>query len=148
MATLTGTIQPKADEIDRAWFVVDAADKTVGRLATRIASILRGKEKAVYTPHVDTGDFVVVINAEKAVLTGNKDADKMYYSHSGRPGALKSETAGEVRRRYPTRLVERVVKGMLPKGKLGRAQLKKLKVYAGTKNPHEAQNPETVAFGA
>ena len=145
---MSRTYSPKAGEVERRWYVVDASAAPLGRLSTRVATLLTGKHKPQYARHIDTGDFVVVINAEKAVLTGNKDADKMYYSHSGRPGALKSETAGEVRSRYPTRLVERAVKGMLPKGKLGRAQLKKLKVYAGTKHPHEAQNPETVAFGA
>lgn len=135
------TYSPKVGEVERSWFVVDAADRPLGRLSTEIARVLRGKHKPTWAPHVDTGDFVIVVNAERTVLTGNKEDEKVYHRHSGRPGSLKSETARELRRRRPTQLVERAVKGMLPKNSLGRRQLKKLKVYEGPDHPHEAQQP-------
>jgi large subunit ribosomal protein L13 len=145
---MSRTYSPKVGEVERRWYVVDAADIPLGRLSTEVARVLRGKHKPQFTPHIDTGDFVVVVNAAKTVLTGNKEAGKTYYRHSGRPGSLRSETAAEVRKRYPIRLVERAVGGMLPKGPLGRRQLKKLKVYAGAEHPHAAQQPETLSVGA
>ncbi len=136
------TYSPKVGEIERKWYVVDAEGQTLGRLSTVLARVLTGKHKPQYAPHVDTGDFVVVLNAEKTVLTGRKEENKIYYRHSGRPGNLKSETAGELRARRPALLVERAVQRMLPKNRLGRQQFKKLKVYAGTEHPHTAQHPE------
>ena len=135
------TYSPKANEIERAWYLVDAQGKTLGRLSTEIARVLTGKNKPQWAPHVDTGDFVVVINAEHAVLTGRKEEQKIYYRHSGKPGNLKMETAGHLRERRPGQMIQRAVKGMLPKNKLGRRQLKKLKVYAGAEHPHSAQQP-------
>lgn len=134
----------KKEEVTRDWFLVDADNKVLGRMATEIANILRGKMKPIYTPSVDTGDFVVVINAEKIQLTGNKLADKMYYSHSGFPGGIKSITAGKLIEKKPEDLIRKAVKGMLPKNKLARHMLKKLKVYAGSVHPHEAQQPKTL----
>ena len=145
---MSSTYSPKVGEVERRWYVVDAADIPLGRLSARVATVLIGKHKPQYAFHVDTGDFVIVVNASKTRLTGNKEADKMYYRHSGKPGNLKSETAGEVRKKHPARLVERAVKGMLPKGKLGRAQFGKLKVYAGPDHPHAAQQPEPLTVGS
>jgi len=142
------TYSPKAAEIDRQWYVVDAAGVSLGRLSSKIARILTGKEKPTYARHLDMGDFVVVVNAEKAVLTGRKNEKKVYYRQSGRPGGLKQETAAELRQRRPERLVELAVKGMLPKGPLGRAQFRKLKVYAGPDHPHAAQQPQPLEIGA
>jgi large subunit ribosomal protein L13 len=139
------TYSPKAGEIERKWFVVDAAGIPLGRLSTTVARILTGKHKPVYAPHQDTGDFVIVVNAEKAVLTGRKEQEKVYYRHSGRPGSLKQETAAHLRKRRPTQLVERAVRGMLPRNRLGRRQLRKLKVYAGSEHPHQAQKPVALA---
>lgn len=136
------TYMAKPNEVERKWYLVDATDKTLGRLATEVATLLRGKHKPEYTPHVDTGDFVVVINAEKIKLTGNKLNDKVYYRHSGYTGGLKATTAGEMLQKHPIRLIEFAVKGMLPKTSLGRKQGMKLKVYAGSEHPHEAQQPE------
>lgn len=135
------TYSAKPSEIQRSWYVVDAEGKTLGRLATTIAATLRGKHKAIYTPHIDTGDFVVVINAGKVRVTGNKDREKMYYRHSNYPGGLKSTSLRDMRKRHPERILEAAVKGMLPQGTLGRQQLKKLKLYAGTEHPHGAQQP-------
>lgn len=135
------TYHAKKESVDREWFVIDAEGKILGRLASEIARRLRGKHKAVYSPHVDTGDFVVVINAEKIVLTGKKLDDKIYYHHSGYPGGLKSISAGKLLKKKPESLVTEAVKGMLPKGTLGRQMLKKLKVYAGKDHPHSAQKP-------
>jgi large subunit ribosomal protein L13 len=135
------TYSAKGGEIQRKWFVVDAEGQTLGRLATTIAATLRGKHKAMYTPHIDTGDFVVVINAEKVVVTGNKETQKMYYRHSDFPGGLKTTSLKDMRSRHPERIIENAVRGMLPGTNLGRTQLKKLKVYAGANHPHEAQNP-------
>ena len=142
------TYSPRAADIDRRWFVVDAAGVPLGRLSSKVARILMGKEKPTYARHLDMGDFVVVVNAEKAVLTGRKEEQKVYYRQSGRPGGLKQETAMELRRRRPERLVELAVKGMLPKGPLGRAQFKKLKVYSGPEHPHAAQQPQPLEIGA
>jgi large subunit ribosomal protein L13 len=134
---------PKEAEITREWVVMDAADKVLGRFATEVARLLRGKHKPEFTPHLDTGDFVVVVNAERVRMTGNKIDDKVYYRHSGRPGSLKSETARERLDKYPERVIQAAVWGMLPKNRLGRKLLSKLKVYAGPNHPHEAQQPKT-----
>jgi large subunit ribosomal protein L13 len=136
------TWNAKPGEVERRWYLVDADGKTLGRLATRIADTLRGKDKPQYTPHVDTGDFVVVVNAEKIAVTGNKLDDKRYYRHSGYPGGIRSRTLREELERRPTEVIRKAVKGMLPRNKLARAQLTKLKVYAGPEHPHEAQSPE------
>lgn len=133
---------PKVAEIQPKWFVVDAEGKVLGRLAVKIADIIRGKNKPTYTPHLDTGDYVVVINAEKVVLTGSKETQKVYQRYSGYMGGLKEQTAADVRAKTPERLIEDAVWGMLPKGRLGRAVFKKLKVYAGPANQHEAQKCE------
>jgi large subunit ribosomal protein L13 len=132
----------KKGDIDRKWYIVDAKDAVLGRLATKVAIYLRGKNKAVFTPNVDTGDFVVVINADKIKLTGNKVTDKVYYHHSGYIGGIKAKTAKEMLEQTPERIVEKAVRGMLPKNTLGRAMLKKLKVYRGPEHPHKAQSPE------
>jgi large subunit ribosomal protein L13 len=136
------TYQAKAtDRPDREWYVVDADGKTLGRLATQIADALRGKRKPEYTPHCDTGDFVVVINAEKIAVTGKKLEQKIYYKHSGYPGGLRERTLKEQLNRQPTEVLRKAVKGMLPRNRLGRAQLTKLKIYAGPEHPHDAQAP-------
>lgn len=134
----------KAGEVERKWVLVDAEGATLGRLATQVAGILRGKNKPQFTPHTDTGDFVVVVNAEKVVLSGNKAATKRYYRHSGYLGGLHSESYAQAMERHPERIIEHAVRGMLPKTTLGRQQLKKLKVYAGPEHPHTAQNPEKI----
>lgn len=138
------TYSAKPVEVQRKWFIVDAEGKTLGRLATTIAATLRGKHKPTYTPHIDTGDFVVVINAEKVRVTGNKEVQKNYYRHSNYPGGLKTTSLKELRARYPERIIENAVRGMLPGSNLGRQQLKKLKVYTGATHPHDAQNPTTL----
>jgi large subunit ribosomal protein L13 len=135
------TYNPKPGEIQRDWLIVDAEGKTLGRLATQIAERLRGKGKAVFAPHVDTGDFVVVVNAEKIAVTGKKLDEKMYYKHSGYPGGLRERTLRAQLNRQPTEVLRKAVKGMLPRNRLGRAQLTKLKIYAGPEHPHEAQAP-------
>ena len=145
---LQKTYAPKAGEVDRRWFVVDAAGVPLGRLSSRVARLLTGKEKPTYARHLDVGDFVIVINARQTVLTGNKEDDKIYYRQSGRPGGLKSRTAAELRARKPEQLVEYAVKGMLPKGPLGRQQYRKLKVYAGADHPHAPQRPEVLDLNA
>jgi large subunit ribosomal protein L13 len=132
----------------RDWVLVDAEGKTLGRLATQIADALRGKRKPEYTPHCDSGDFVVVVNAEKIRVTGNKINDKIYYRHSGYPGGLRSRTLGEMLERQPEEVIRKAVKGMLPRNRLARAQLRKLKVYAGPAHPHEAQNPKQMEVEA
>jgi large subunit ribosomal protein L13 len=137
------TFLPKVDEIERKWYVVDADKQVLGRLAVQIANALRGKDKACFTPHLDCGDFIVVINAEKVVLTGKKDIKKIYQNYSGYRGGRKEQTADVVRSKNPTRLVRDAVWGMMPKGRLGRAQFSKLKVYAGPEHPHVAQQAET-----
>ncbi|MBI5485143.1 MAG: 50S ribosomal protein L13 [Deltaproteobacteria bacterium] len=136
----------KAENVKRDWYIVDAQDAVLGRLSTQVASILRGKNKAIYTPSVDTGDFVIVVNAEKIALTGRKLADKVYYSHSGYVGGLKEITAGELLVKKPEDLIRKSVKGMLPKNKLAKAMLSKLKIYAGPNHPHEAQQPKNLAL--
>jgi large subunit ribosomal protein L13 len=141
------TYNAKPGEVERRWYVVDADGQTLGRLATRIADTLRGKDKAQYTPHVDTGDFVVVVNAEKVVVTGNKLDQKRYYRHSGYPGGLRSRTLREQLERRPTEVIRKAVKGMLPKNRLARKQLNKLKIYAGPEHPHEAQAPQPLEVG-
>ncbi|QTD39813.1 50S ribosomal protein L13 [Sporosarcina sp. Te-1] len=136
------TFMAKGHEVERKWLVVDAEGQTLGRLASEVAAILRGKHKPTFTPHVDTGDHVIIINAEKIQLTGNKLHDKIYYRHSNHPGGIKSRTALEMRTNYPTKMLELAIKGMLPKGPLGRQTIKKLHVYAGAEHPHTAQKPE------
>lgn len=133
-------------EVERKWYVIDAEDKTLGKIASEVASILRGKKKPIYTPHVDTGDYVIVINAEKVRVTGKKEEQKIYKSHSGYPGGLKETTLRELRAKKPEEIIRHAVKGMMPKGKLGRQMFKKLKVYAGPEHPHTAQNPEEWTF--
>jgi large subunit ribosomal protein L13 len=138
----TWTVRP--GDIERKWYIVDANNLILGRLATRIATVLRGKHRPQYTPHVDCGDHVIVINAEKIRVTGNKENDKIYYRHSGYAGGLKSITLEKQREKHPERIIEAAVKGMMPKGPLGRSMLKKLKVYAGEDHPHTAQQPEAI----
>ncbi len=140
------TASARPADVERRWHVVDAENQVVGRLAARVAAVLRGKHKPSYTPHVDTGDFVVVVNAEKARFTGQKETQKEYFSHSGYPGGVKTATPKQMRARKPTFIVENAVKGMLPKNPLGRAMLKKLKVYAGPEHPHDAQQPQPLAL--
>ena len=140
------TVSTKPAEVTRDWYVVDAADQTLGRLATEIARRLRGKHKPEYTPHVDTGDYIVVINAEKVRVTGNKAQDKMYYRHTGYPGGLRSMSFEKMMSLHPERTIEFAVKGMLPKGPLGRAMYSKLKVYANAEHPHQAQQPQQLAL--
>lgn len=135
------TFSPKPGDIDRAWHVIDASDVVLGRLASQSAQLLRGKHKPIYAPHVDTGDFVIIVNAEKVSLSGKKRENRFVHSHSGYPGGLKSRSIGEELERFPSRLVERAVKGMLPHNRLGRAMAGKLKVYAGPEHPHTAQKP-------
>ena len=132
----------RPQEVERKWYVVDAEGQTLGRLATEIARILRGKNKPQYTPHVDTGDFVVVVNAEKVVVTGRKAEQKVYRRHSGYPGGLKETSYEQMMERRPTEILRRAVKGMMPKNRLARQQLRKLKIYAGPEHPHAAQNPQ------
>lgn len=136
------TYSPKPGDLSRAWHVIDAEGVVLGRLATEVATLLRGKHKATFAPHVDTGDFVIIVNAEKVALTGNKREQKFAYRHSGYPGGLRKRSFGELLDTKPERLLEKVVRGMLPKNKLGRAQAKKLKVYAGAAHPHAAQQPQ------
>jgi large subunit ribosomal protein L13 len=136
------TYIPKATSLDRRWFVIDASGKVLGKIATAAATVLSGKRKPTYTPFLDTGDHVVVINADQVVLTGKKETDKLYRHHSGFMGGLKSRMARDVRQEHPARLVEEAVRGMLPKTKLGRAMFLKLKVYPGAKHPHQAQKPQ------
>ena len=143
----TISARPEDMEKERVWYVMDATNKPLGRLAVDAARILRGKHKAIFTPHVDTGDFVIIINAEKVALTGSKLAQKRAYRHSGYPGGLSSMTYIEMLEKHPTRAVEKAVRGMLPKNSIGRAQLTKLKVYAGAEHPHAAQQPKTYTLG-
>jgi large subunit ribosomal protein L13 len=138
------TILPTPETIEAKWYIVDAADQRLGRLATAIAMVLRGKNKPTFTPHIDTGDFVVVINAEKIQVTGKKSTQKLYRRHSGRPGGMKTETFAKLQVRIPERIIEQAVKGMLPKNSMGRHLFTKMKVYAGTEHPHAAQKPEVM----
>jgi large subunit ribosomal protein L13 len=140
------TYHAKTGEVEREWLLVDATDLTLGRLASEIAQILKGKRKPQYTPHIDTGDFVIVVNASKINLTGNKLTDKEYFRHTGFPGGLKSQTLGDLLAKDPRKVVERAVKGMLPKNTLGRAMGMKLKVYAGPEHPHAAQKPRQITL--
>ena len=142
------TFTPKTADIKREWFVVDAAGMTLGRLATVVASTLRGKTKPYYAPHLDTGDFVIVVNAEKIEVTGKKETQKVYYRHSGYPGGLRGVPLGEMRRTFPDRILTAAVRGMLPRTQLGEEQLKKLKIYAGPEHPHAAQQPRQLAFAS
>jgi large subunit ribosomal protein L13 len=144
----SGTARVSAEDVRREWFVVDAADQVLGRLATRVARVLSGKHRRNYVPYLDMGDFVVVTNAEKVRLTGTKLDVKMYRRHTGFPGGLRSVGARELQARYPERLIEEAIRGMLPKSKLGRKQIKKLKVYRGPKHPHEAQQPRPMKVSA
>ncbi|ARB92429.1 50S ribosomal protein L13 [Legionella longbeachae] len=136
------TFSAKSHEVKRDWLVVDASDKVLGRLATEIARRLRGKHKAEYTPHVDTGDYIIVTNAEKVIVTGRKFTNKMYYRHTGYPGGIKSDSFEKLQARNPVRIIELAVKGMLPKNPLGREMYRKLKVYVGNEHPHAAQQPK------
>ncbi len=138
------TFSAKSQSVERSWYVVDATDKVLGRLASEVARRLRGKHKPEYTPHVDTGDYIVIVNAEKVHVTGNKVKDKVYYHHTGYPGGIKSFTFEKLLQRAPERIIETAVKGMLPKGPLGRAMYRKLKVYAGPEHRHAAQQPKTL----
>ena len=140
------TISIRADEINRKWFIVDAEGQTLGRLASEIAQIIRGKKKPFYTPHMDMGDFVVVVNAEKVKVTGNKEKDKSYFRHSGFPGGVTQISLQKVRQDFPGRIITNAVKGMLPHNRLGRQLLTHLKVYSGTEHPHAAQLPKTITF--
>ncbi|MGM0561034.1 MAG: 50S ribosomal protein L13 [Pseudomonadota bacterium] len=143
------TYSAKPAEVEKKWFVIDAEDIVLGRLASRVANILRGKHKAIYTPHVDTGDHVIVINAEKVKLTGRKYSDRRFYWHTGHPGGIKDRTMGEtLEGRFPERVIYKAVERMVPSGPLGREQLRKLRVYAGTEHPHEAQQPEVLDIAA
>ena len=144
---MTRTFSPKPADIKREWIVIDATDVVLGRLASHTAAILRGKHKPTFAPHMDMGDFVIIVNAEKIALTGQKLEKKLAYHHSGYPGGLSSETYIEMLEKHPTRAVEKAVRGMLPKNSLGRAQIKKLKVYAGAEHPHAAQQPTTYTLG-
>ena len=135
------TISMRAQDVQRSWLIVDAENKTLGRLASEVARRLRGKHKPEYTPHVDTGDYVIVVNADKVTVTGKKTTDKMYYRHSGYPGGIKAISFEHLREKHPERIIEKAVKGMLPRNPLGRAMFRKLKVYAGDEHPHSAQQP-------
>ncbi len=140
------TVSARPAEVEQQWYVIDAENQVVGRLASQVAAILRGKHKPYFTPHVDCGDYVIIVNADKARFSGKKETDKLYYRYSGYPGGLKTRTAKEMRQRRPDYIMRHAVKGMLPKGPLGRSMLKKLKVYASPKHPHEAQQPKVLAL--
>jgi len=142
------TINPSIDSINRQWYLVDAENQTLGRLATEVAAVLRGKNKPYFTPHLDTGDFVVIVNAEKIQVTGRKGTQKLYRRHSGRPGGMKVETFNALQERIPERIVEKAIKGMLPHNALGRQLFRKLKVYKGSEHPHAAQNPKVLSFNS
>jgi large subunit ribosomal protein L13 len=143
---MTKTLPPSIDSLERQWYLVDAENQTLGRLASEVAQVLRGKNKPCYTPHLDTGDFVVIINADKVRVSGNKDTQKVYRRHSGRPGGMKTETFEHLQARLPERIVEKAIKGMLPHNALGRQLFRKLKVYKGTEHPHGAQQPQVLAL--
>ncbi|KTC64528.1 50S ribosomal protein L13 (plasmid) [Legionella adelaidensis] len=136
------TFSAKAHEVKRDWYLIDASDKTLGRLATEVARRLRGKHKAEYTPHVDTGDYIIITNAEKVTVTGRKFKEKMYYHHTGFPGGIKEISFDKLQKKNPAQIIERAVKGMLPKNPLGREMYRKLKIYTGTEHPHAAQQPK------
>ena len=141
-----GTYSARREDINRQWFVVDAQGMPIGRLAVEVAKILRGKHKPIFTPHVDCGDHVIVVNAAKCVLTGNNKGEELIYRHSGYPGGLRAESFESLRERRPEAIIERAVRGMLPKNRLGRQMLRKLKVYAGSEHPHRAQSPQPLEF--
>ncbi len=138
------TTSAKPAEVVHEWFVIDATDKVLGRVASEVAARLRGKHKAIYTPHVDTGDYIIIINAAKIRVTGNKETDKIYYRHTGYPGGLRETSFRDMQAKHPGRAIEKAVKGMLPKGPLGYAMIKKLKVYGGAEHPHTAQQPKVL----
>jgi large subunit ribosomal protein L13 len=140
------TYLPSQDSLAQNWYIIDAANQRLGRVATEVATILTGKNKPTYTPHMDTGDFVIIINAEKVAVTGKKRTQKLYRRHSGRPGGMKEETFAKLQARLPERIIEQAVKGMLPKNSLGKRLFTKLKVYAGTEHPHAAQQPEVLTI--
>lgn len=140
------TISAKPESVERDWYIVDATDKTLGRLATEVARRLRGKHKPIYTPHVDTGDYIVVINAEKVKVTGRKKTDKVYYHHTGFPGGIRGITFEKLIIKKPQQVIELAVKGMLPRNSLGRTMMRKLKIYAGSEHPHAAQQPKELAL--
>jgi len=140
------TVSARPAEVEQQWYVIDAENQVVGRLASQVAAILRGKHKPYFTPHVDCGDYVIIVNADKARFSGKKETDKLYYRYSGYPGGLRTRTAKEMRQRRPDYIMRHAVKGMLPKGPLGRSMLKKLKVYASPTHPHEAQQPKVLAL--
>jgi large subunit ribosomal protein L13 len=140
------TLLPNPETLEQKWYIIDAADQRLGRLATEVAMILRGKNKPTFTPHLDTGDFVIIVNAEKIDVTGRKREQKLYRRHSGRPGGMKIETFDKLQARIPERIIEHAIKGMLPKNSLGRKLFTKLKVYAGPSHPHQAQQPETLVI--
>ncbi len=142
------TINPSIDSINRQWYLVDAENQTLGRLATEVAAVLRGKNKPNFTPHLDTGDFVVIVNAEKIQVTGRKGTQKLYRRHSGRPGGMKVETFNALQERIPERIIEKAIKGMLPHNALGRQLFRKLKVYKGSEHPHVAQNPQVLSLNS
>ena len=142
--TALGTFSAKPQDIRQDWFVVDATDKVLGRIATKIAHRLRGKHKTIFTPHMDTGDFIVVVNVEKLRVTGNKAEDKLYHRHSGYPGGIYTTNFTKLHAKHPERILQKAVKGMLPKGPLGYAMIKKLKLYAGANHPHAAQQPQAL----
>lgn len=144
---MKNTYMQKKEDLVRNWYVIDAEGESLGRVATKVATVLRGKHKPTYTPHMDCGDFVIVVNASKVNLTGNKLDDKIYYNHSGYTGGLRERTARVMRENYPVEMIERAVKGMLPKGRLGRQMYKKLFVYAGEEHPHAAQQPVELKMG-
>jgi large subunit ribosomal protein L13 len=145
---MTKTFSAKPADVKHEWFVIDATDKVLGRVASEVALRLRGKHKAIYTPHVDTGDFIVIINAAKIRVTGNKALDKVYYRHSGFPGGIYGTNFRDMQAKHPGRALEKAVKGMLPKGPLGYAMIKKLKVYGGAEHPHTAQQPQVLEINA
>lgn len=136
------TVSLRKEDVERVWWLVDATDKTLGRLATEVARRLRGKHKPEYTPHIDTGDYIVVVNADKVHLTGKKEKDKIYWRHTGYPGGIKGTNVAKMRETHPERIIEKAVKGMLPRNPLGRAMYRKLKVYSGTSHPHSGQTPK------
>lgn len=140
------TFLPTKETLEPKWYVIDAANQRLGRLASEVARVLRGKNKPIYTPHLDTGDFVIIVNAEKIQVTGKKRTQKLYRRHSGRPGGMKTETFDKLQARIPERIIEEAVKGMLPKNTLGRQLFTKLKIYAGPNHPHEAQKPENLTI--
>ena len=142
------TVSMRDQDVERSWWVIDAENQTLGRLATEVARRLRGKHKPEYTPHVDTGDYIIVINAEKVRVTGNKETDKVYWRHSGYPGGIRGTNVATMRETHPERIIEKAVKGMLPKNPLGRAMYRKLKVYAGAEHPHAAQQPTTLELNS